>query len=201
MWIPGTHPSGLDVTNQGDGRLWSEYHHVKISTNVKTLEMYGEGKVAIRFPQVTFERRDPCLKEIQITGSGGTTGVFNGRYDGYSFYINELGPEGGFGSITQRWRTEAKVDGECEIIRENNFSFTPFYSLILHGVKDDNPPISYYDILDDGAVGKDSSGLEKFDGMETIINPDPEMGVYPFNRGVVRWNFNHVSKVLPLESE
>ncbi len=198
--IPSTHPAGLDA--KGGGGLWWEFHSVKIRTNVKTHAMYGEGKVRIAFPQVTFERSDPCPKVIEISGSGGDAMVvFKGIYDGYSFYIHELGPQGSGGSIHQSWQTEAKQDGECKLVRENSFSFPNFYSLIVHGVSSDSPPISYYEILDTGTAAEDSMGLETFDGKEFIVNSDPDMGVYPFLEGQVYWHFWHMVKVLPLKNE
>ena len=200
MVVPRTHPSDLDL--EGGGGIWWEFHTVKITTNVKTLAMYGEAKVRIAFDQVTFERSDPCPKVIQISGSGGDAMVvFKGIYDGYSFYIHELDPQGSPGSIRQTWQTEAKEDGKCELIREHNFSFPNYYSLIVHGVSSDSPPISYYEILGTGTADQDSMGLVSFRGEENIVNPDPQMGVLPFLEGRVYWRFLHAVQVLPLKNE
>ncbi len=203
LTIPRSHPSNIDLT--GGGGIWWEFHTVKMTTNVKTHAMYGESNLRIAFPQVTYQRNNPCPKVIEISGSGGDARVvFKGLYDGYKFTIHELGPEGGGGSIHHYWRTEAKVDGECQLVDRNaeiNVSFPNFYSLIVHGVSSDSPPISYYEILDTGTVSEDSMGSEHFSGQEFITNPDPDMGIYPFQEGQVNWKFWHMVKVLPLKNE
>lgn len=200
--IPSTHPSGLDLESQYSWN-WVEVHSVKISTDILTHVMEGEGSVAISFPLVRFARNKPCPKVIEIyhTGSGSSL-AFSGGYDGYKFTINELAPSGGGGVIDHYWRTEAKVDGECEVVKENGelyFSFPGFHSVILHGASQDKPPISYFDILDDATISEDGMGLDEFSGQKNFANPEPSLGVYPYLEGKVFWQFHHTVKVLPLK--
>ncbi len=203
MFLPSTHPSGLDLHSHNSSG-WREVHSVQIWTNVQNLAMHGEGKIDADFPQIIFERSDPCPKVIEFSSSGvDVTVVFKGIYDGYNFYIHELGWEGSPGTIRQTWRTEAKVDGVCEVVKngELKFSFPNYYSLIVHGVSSDSPPISYYEILGTGTADQDSMGLVRFGGSERIINPNPDMGILPFLEGEVHWNFHHTAKALPLKDE
>lgn len=202
--IPSTHPSGLDLESQYSWN-WVEVHTVKISTNIMTHVMEGEGNIAISFPLVRFERNDPCSKVIEIyhTGSGSSL-AFNGGYDGYKFTISDLVPIGGGGVIDHYWRTEAKDDGVCEVVEPNGelyFSFPGFHSVILHGVIQDKPPISYFDILDYATISEDGYGLDQFSGRKSFANPQPSMGVYPYLEGQVHWQFHHTVKALPLNDE
>ena len=202
--IPSTHPSGLDLDSQSYWD-WVEVHTVKISTNTNTHVMEGEGNIAISFPLVRFERNDPCPKVIEIYNIGsGSSLAFNGGYDGYKFTINELIPIGAGSTIDHYWRTEAKDDGVCEVVEKNGelyISFPNFHSVILHGVVQDKPPITYFDILDYATISEDGYGLDQFSGRESFANPQPSMGVYPYLEGQVHWQFHHTVKALPLKVE
>ncbi len=202
--IPSTHPSGLDLESQYSWN-WVEVHTVKISTHTLTHVMEGESNIAISFPLVRFERNDPCPKVIEIYNNGsGSSLAINGGYDGYKFTINELIPIGGGSVINHYWRTEAKVDGVCEVVEKNGelyFSFPNFHSVILHGVIQDNPPISYFEILDYATISEDGYGLDQFSGRKSFANPEPSMGVYPYLEGQVHWQFYHTVKALPLKAD
>ena len=195
------HPSGLSRSGGGPS-FWIENHQVKISTNVQTHEMFVEDWVTLSFSEVTYRKEEPCPKEIKMSGSAGDILItVEGFFDGYNFLVTLVSPQGAGGTIHQSWRTEAKQAGECELVRENNFSFAPFHSVIAHGLYNDAPLLSYVDILDTKNTDQTGTGDIDLCGSANISNLDPEMGVYPVQNGFVIWHLIHAIKKLPLKKE
>ncbi len=199
--VSPVHPTGLSRSG-GTPWSWNEFHRVKISTNVQTHEMFVEDWVTLSFPEVTYRKEEPCPKEIKMSGSAGDILItVEGFFDGYNFLVTLVSPQGAGGTINQSWQTEAKQAGECEVVRENNFSFAPFHSVIAHGLYNDAPLVAYADILDTKNTDKTGTGITELRGFANISNLDPEMGVYPAQSGEVMWKLFHVKQELPLKKE
>jgi hypothetical protein len=199
LFVSPVHASGLSQT-QGIG-TWTERHNVKISTNVETHEMFGEDWVSLNFGEVTYAKEKPCPREIKMSGSGGDNLItIEGFYDGYNFTVTLISPQGTGGSVTQSWEVQTKTDGECITTFLKKFSFAPFHSFLTHGVSGEEPLLTYVEILDTTNLraGPDWDTLR---GSEDISNLDPEMGIYPVERGTVGWSFVHAIKKLPLKDE
>jgi len=199
LYVSSTHRSGLPQT-AGTGS-WIERHNVKLSTNVETYEMFGEDWVTLNFGEVTYSKDSHCLKEVCMYGSGGDNLItVEGMYDGYTFTVTLVSPQGEGGSISQSWISMIKQDGECILDNEYFFSFSPFHSFLTHGVADGAPLVSFVEILDTTnlRVGPE---FDRIRGEESISGLDPEMGIYPAENGIVFWNLFHAAKKLPLKAE
>lgn len=193
------HPAGLPM--KGGGGNWTEIHKVKIWTNVDDYVMHGESKVTHSLPAATFVQEKDCKSEIKMSGLSGQTSIFfQGTYNGYEFNISSVTPQGG-ATIKQHWLMTSKEDDSCVTVYKQDFSFSPYYSLLAHGVSSDSPPLNFQEILDTGAAEPSSNGRNRFGDNERISNPDPDLGLYPFHEGWVDWYFFHVQKKLPLEEE
>jgi hypothetical protein len=193
------HPAGLPM--RGSGGNWQEIHKVQIWTNVDDFVMHGESKVTHILPTATFFNDKDCKSEIQMSGIPGDTSIFfEGFYNGYEFNVLSVTPQGG-ATIKQHWTMKLEKNEKCETVLNRNFSFSPYYSLIAHGVSSDTPPINIQEILDTGAADPSSDGLTRFTGYQLLSNPDPELGVYPFQTGYINWNFFHTEQKLPLQEE
>ena len=202
VWMPAvsTHPGGLPM--QGGGGSWHERHAVKIWTNVDDHVMHGYGTISLSFPSVSYVKEKPCKQEIKMSGSGGGhKAVFEGFFDGMAFQVNTLGTEGSGGSIQQSWRLQKEQNDKCEEAYTQDFSMSPYYSVILHGLNSDSPLISYQEILDSAAEKATDKGIRSFNGNETFANPDPESGIYPYSQIHVQWRFMHTQWKLPIEGE
>jgi len=164
--------------------------------------MFVEDWVSLSFPEVTYRKEKPCPKEIKLSGSAGDNLItIEGSYDGYNFVVTLVSPQGAGGTIHQSWQTEAKQAGECELVRENNFSFAPFHSVIAHGLNNDAPLVAYADILENSNTYRTGVGINALRGSLNISNLDPEMGVYPVERGFISWSLLHTNQKLPLKNE
>jgi hypothetical protein len=193
------HPAGLPMSGQGGN--WWETHTVQIWTNVDDHVMHGESRVQHSFPPVKYVEKKECKSEIEMSGSSSKTTIyFEGFYDGYTFQVNDVTPQGG-SMIKQHWVMRSKEDDQCQTDLDQTFSFSPFYSLIVHGVSSDSPPINLQEILDTGQADSSSDGLTRFGDYQLITNPDPDLGLYPYQTGFVQWSFFHTEKKLPLEEE
>lgn len=193
------HPAGLPM--RGSGGNWVEIHKLKIWTNVEDFVMHGESKVTHLLPTANFSTDKECKSEIQISGLPGETSIyFEGFYNGYEFRVHSVTPQGG-ATIKQRWTMRAKENETCETVHNQEFSFSPYYSLVVHGVSSDSPPINIQEILDTGAADPSSDGLIRFSGYQILNNPDPELGIYPFQTGYINWNFWHMEMKLPSKKD
>lgn len=196
--VTSNHPAGLPM--QGNGGAWMEYHDVQIWTNVDDHVMHGHSKIQQTFSSVTYKKEKPCPQEIIMAGNAGNTTIrFEGFYDGYQFQINSTAPEGSGGTIKQTWHFQKKENDECVPAYDNEFSFSPYYSLVFHGLSSDSPPITLQEILDSSNVTSTMGKQDSLSGTEYISNPDPELGLYPFQKGFITWNLMHRQKKLPLE--
>ena len=199
LWATSNHPSGLPMT--GGGGSWTESHSVQIWTNVDDYVMHGESKVAYSFPTTTYVKVKECKSQIQMSGSSGKTSIFfEGIYDGYTFQVNSVSAQGG-ASIKQHWLMTSKDDDTCKTDLDQEFSFSPYYSLIVHGVSSDSPPIDIQEILDSSSVTSTLGADDSLSGTEQITNPDPDLGIYPWRKGFITWNLMHYQKKLPLEEK
>jgi hypothetical protein len=197
--FPENHPAELPLEHKGMG-AWLEFHEVEIWTNIKEpFEMHGTSKVRQFLSAVSYINRDPCLQEVVMFGTPGeTTIVFEGFFDGYEFTINTLAVDGPGGIIRQSWKFRDEVEGNCALITQNDYSFSPYYSIIFHGVSSENPPIELIEILNSGFA---KCAKECIAGHEKITNPDPDLGLYPFLKGLITWNIIHTHKYLPLAEQ
>jgi hypothetical protein len=197
LWVTSNHPSGLPM--RGGGGSWMETHSVQIWTNVDDHVMHGESKVSYSFATATYSDTKECKSEIQMSGMPGQTTIyFEGLYDGYTFQVNSVTPEGG-ATIKQHWTMRAEENEECKTVLNQDFSFSPYYSLIVHGVSSDSPPINIQEILDTSSVTSTMGTNDSLSGTEQISNPDPDLGIYPFRNGFVTWNLMHRQNKLPSE--
>jgi hypothetical protein len=193
------HPAGLPMS--GGGGTWTEIHKVKIWTNVDDKVMHGESKVTYSFPTVKYIRKADCPSVIEMSGVANQTTIkFEGTYDGYAFQVNSVTTEGGT-TIKQHWIMRIEENEECDTVLDTTYSFSQYYSLIVHGVSSDSPPINIQEILDTGAAEPGSDGLTRFNDNQSITNPEPDLGIYPFLNGSIRWYFFHTEKKLPLEQK
>ena len=134
---------------------------------------------------------------IKMSGAPGKTSIyFEGTYDGVTFQVNSVTPQGG-ATINQQWTMRAKEDDECKTVHSQNMSFSPYYSMIVHGVSSSSPPIDIQEILDSSNVTSSIKGQDSLSGTERISNPDPDLGIYPFRNGFITWNLIHHQKKLP----
>jgi len=78
---------------------------------------------------------------------------------------------------------------------------SPYYSILLHGLSSDNPPLNYQEIFDSAAGYATDKGITHFGGDESFPNPDLEMGIYPYEKITVSWLFYHTQHKLPIEGE
>ncbi len=62
-----------------------------------------------------------------------------------------------------------------------DFSFNPYYSILLHGLSSDSPPINYQEILESACNYDSEKGITRFGGDESFANLDPDLGVYPYD--------------------
>ncbi len=197
LWVTSSHPAGLPM--KGGGGSWMESHSVQIWTNVDDNVMHGEDKVTYTFATANYEDDKECKSEIKMSGDPGQTTIyFEGFYDGYTFQVNSVTPQGG-ATIKQHWTMRSKEDDNCEVVLNKDFSFSPYYSLIVHGVSSDSPPINIQEILDSSSVTSTMGKQDSLSGTERITNPDPDLGIYPFRNGFVTWNLMHRQKKLPRE--
>lgn len=166
--------------------------------------MHGEDKITNLFPAVTYVREDECKQEIKMYGDppGSTQRVtFEGRYDGYTFQIGKMEAQTGGISIAQSWEFHDKDDDVCVTIMSTQYAFPNYVSAIVHGFEYGSPPITLQDMLDEGSTGSIIVSGDTIYGTEKILNPDPDMGKYPFIDGTVTWTFTHRQKKLPLEEQ
>jgi len=194
------HPADLPLSGRG-GSWWREYHTVKLFTNVKTYELHGESQVRHMFSPIHYLDTDPCKLEIIISGRAGHPTIdYEGRYDGVDFTIFRGVPQGEAGFITQVWDFHDKDENDtCRLTYHNEFFFENYYSQILHGITSESPQIDLHEMLNSGERSM-SGNVEFITGNETLINPEPEMGVFPFHTGDINWRFRHTQKGLPVES-
>jgi hypothetical protein len=199
LWATADHPSGLPMV--GGGGSWNERHDVQIWTNVDDYVMHGESNINYSFSTVTYETEKECKSTIKFSGSPGQTRiVYKGFYDGYTFQINSVTPEGG-ATINQHWIMRSKQDDQCQVDLDRTFSLSPYYSLIVHGTSSDSPPIDFQEILESSISTSTFEANDSLSGTEHLNNPDPDLGLYPFRKGFVTWNLIHRQKKLPLEEE
>ncbi len=200
MRTANNHPAGLPMESQGGG-MWSEYHQVQIWTNLDDNVMHGESKISLSFPNVTYIKEEPCKQEITMSGGGSSGANFEGTFDGFAFNVSSLTQDSAGGSIQQSWRFQKKEDDQCVSAMSQDYSFNPYYSIVLHGLSSESPPINYQEILDSAAGFATDTGIRRFGGNESFPNPDPDLGLYPFEQVTVIWNFFHTNHKLPLEVE
>jgi len=202
MTTASQHPAGLPMESQGGGN-WSEIHQVTLYTNIDDYAMHGMANINLIFPPVTYVKEKPCRQEIKMVGGGsGIEAGFEGSFDGYTIVLDAITPPSQGGTIQQSWRFQKKEDDKCEQFMSKDYSLSPYYSIILHGLSSDSPPIDYYQILDTGASSSSGGGgIPSFGSRANFGNPDPDLGIYPFNNVIVSWHFNHTQMKLPLEQE
>ena len=191
---------GLDKWTKETGPItWFEDHVVEMTTNVSTLVLRGEDTVKLNFGEVRYGYYDRygCHNYLTHAGQGGSVVLkFDGRYDGYTFTVGDLQPEGGSASITygghgERWDSEKE---ECVEIRDATASAPNYTSVLSHGFPPGgSPPITIQEILNQ--AGTDI----EFNGGETISNDAFELGIFPTQEGSIRWFFRHTQRYLPVK--
>jgi len=188
-------PPRLDYTMESGGGKWSENHSVEMTTNVSSFVLKGEDVVKLNFGQVMYGKKDRhgCHTYHTHAGEGGSLVLkFDGRYDGFTFSVGDLQPEGGTASITwgahgETWDSEAET---CKVIGDQTVPAPNYTTVLSHGFSG-SPPITMQEILDQG----DSN--DSFSGSEEISNNAFELGIFPSEGGTVRWHFWHTQKYLP----
>jgi len=155
--------------------------------------------VKLNFGEVRYGYYDRygCHNYLTHAGQGGSVVLkFDGRYDGYTFTVGDLQPEGGSASITygghgERWDSEKE---ECVEIRDATASAPNYTSVLSHGFPPGgSPPITIQEILNQ--AGTDI----EFNGGETISNDAFELGIFPTQEGSIRWFFRHTQRYLPVK--
>jgi len=200
MRAASNHPAGLPM--QGSGGMWMENHKVKIWTNVDDFVMHGESKISLSFPAIKYVQEKNCKQEITMSGSGGQIkATFQGSFNGHAFQVSGVDQPGSGGSIQQSWRFESKEDDQCVMQYSQDFSMNPYYSILLHGLSSDSPPLNYQEILDSASNFDSEKGITRFGGDESFGNPDPDLGIYPYEQITVSWYFYHTQHKLPIDQE
>lgn len=195
--LVSTNP-GLDrYAQESGGGSWFETHQVTMTTNVVTYVLKGEDHVSLDFPEVKYgyKDRDNCEHYLTHGGEGGGSInlKFDGRYDGYTFTVGDLQPEGGgaatitYGAHAERWDS---VKEECEIVGDETVPAPNYMTVLRHGFTG-SPPITIQDMLQGG-------NNETIRGSEQISNDAFELGIYPFQTGHIFWSFFHLQKHLPV---
>jgi hypothetical protein len=193
--LTSTNP-GLDkYQRESGGSTWHELHLVHILTNVQTHVLKGEDRVTLKFPNVRYGKKDrhDCHNYLTHGGeSGGNIYLkFDGQYDGYTFTVGDMQPEGGTATITygahmERWDDEKE---ECEEIQDTTVPAPNYSSILVHGMMG-TPPITMQQILQG----------EKYDnisGSQPITNDAFDLGIHPWQTGIITWSFMHTKKYLP----
>ena len=204
------HPAELPLSGRGTG-WWQEVHRVRIWTNINNpvednsnnYVMHINDKVQHIFPPVNYASYDPCKIEFTHTRGPGDVGInYEGFYDGVTFQINTTTTQGEGVWILQSWEFNSKdpEDDTCKLDYYDEFFWVPYFSQIVHGLTSDTPPIDLQEMLDEGEKGTSSLG-ETITGSEPFLNPDPELGIFPFREGIINWRFIHVEKKLPKPAE
>ena len=128
--LTGSQP-GLDRwAMELGGGTWSENHSVTMTTNVSTFVLTGEDAVKLDFGQVMYGKRDrhDCHNYLTHGGGGSLVLKFDGRYDGYTFTVGDLQPEGSasitYGAHGERWDEE---EDECVEIQSANMPAPNYY--------------------------------------------------------------------------
>ena len=80
------------------------------------------------------------------------------------------------------WVLRVQLNEKCEQFMSKDYSFNPFYSIVLPSISLDASPINYHEILNTGATSStDGGGIPFFSGRGSFGNPDPELGSSPGN--------------------
>lgn len=195
LTLTSTNP-GLDkYQRESGGSTWHELHLVHILTNVQTHVLKGEDRVTLKFPDVRYGKKDRHDCHNYLTHgaeSGGNIYLkFDGQYDGYTFTVGDMQPEGGTATITygahmERWDDEKE---ECEEIQDQTVPAPNYSSILVHGMMG-TPPITMQQILQG----------EKYDnisGSQPITNDAFDLGIHPWQTGIITWSFMHTQKYLP----
>jgi hypothetical protein len=195
--LTSTNP-GLDkYQRESGGSTWHELHLVHILTNVQTHVLKGEDRVTLKFPDVRYGKRDrhDCHNYLTHGSESGSNIYlkFDGQYDGYTFTVGDMQPEGGTATITygahmERWDDEKE---ECEEIQDQTIPAPNYSSILVHGMMG-SPPITMQQILQG----------EKYDnisGSLPITNDAFDLGIHPWQTGIITWSFMHTQKYLPLK--
>jgi len=192
--ISSSPPGGLDWALESGGS-WFENHTVTMTTNIQTYVLTGEDVVKLDFGQVKYGEYDRhgCHNYLTHAGQGGSVILkFDGRYDGYTFTVGDLQPEGGTASITygahgERWDSEEE---KCVEIGDASPSAPNYTSILVHGFSG-SPPITIQEMLDRGA------GTDYMRGNESAENSAYEFGIIPAEKAYIQWSFFHHKKGLP----
>ncbi len=194
--ISSSPPGGLDWALESGGS-WFENHTVTMTTNIQTYVLTGEDVVKLDFGQVKYGEYDRhgCHNYLTHAGQGGSVVLkFDGRYDGHTFTVGDLQPEGGTASITygahgERWDSEEE---KCVEIRDASPSAPNYTSILVHGFSG-SPPITIQEMLDRGA------GTDYMRGNESAANSAYEFGIIPAKKAYIQWSFFHHKKGLPVK--
>ncbi len=189
-------PGGLDWALESGGS-WFENHTVTMTTNIQTYVLTGEDIVKLDFGEVRYGEYDShgCHNYLTHSGQGGSVTLkFDGRYDGYTFTVGDLQPEGGTASITygahgERWDSEEE---KCVEISDASPSAPNYTSILVHGFSG-SPPITIQEMLDRGA------GSDYMRGGEYAQNSAYEFGIIPAEKAYIQWSFFHHKKGLPVK--
>jgi hypothetical protein len=195
LTLTSTNP-GLDkYQRESGGSTWHELHLVHILTNVQTHVLKGEDRVTLKFPDVRYGKKDRHDCHNYLTHGAESDGniylKFDGQYDGYTFTVGDMQPEGGTATITygahmERWDDEKE---ECEEIQDQTVPAPNYSSILVHGMMG-TPPITMQQILQG----------EKYDnisGSQPITNDAFDLGIHPWQTGIITWSFMHTQKYLP----
>jgi hypothetical protein len=70
--------------------------------------------------------------------------------------------------------------------------------VIAHGFEYGTPPINLQEILSEGTPGSWGE-IATIRGSQSLNNPDPDLGKYPFYMAHINWSIIHVQPKLPIE--
>lgn len=193
--LAGSQPGLDEWAKESGSQRWSENHKVVMTTHVSTFVLKGEDIVRLDFGEVMYGKKDRygCHDYLTHAGQGASVVLkFDGRYDGYTFTVGDLQPEGGSASITygahgENW--DSLVE-ECVVISDVAPSAPNYTTVLSHGFSG-SPPVTIQEIL-----GQADSN-DSFRGSEEISNDAFELGIFPSEGGTVRWWFWHAQKYLP----
>jgi hypothetical protein len=195
--LSGTNPGLEKLTLESGFPMWTEDHRVMMATNVNTFVLRGEDTIKLNFGEVKYGKydRDNCHNYLTHGVEGGDSILmkFDGSYDGYTFSVGDLQPQGGSATITYGAHAERYNDekDECETYADEVIPAPNYTTLLLHGFSG-SPPITIQEMLEQGG------NLEITGGMP-ITNGAYDLGIIPAEDGYIRWYFRHIQRFLPMK--
>jgi len=207
MFISAQDPTMYMGPLKSNGGAWNEVHTVRMATNPANYVLTGENVVKVSFPTVSYWLGPlsgrPCPSYVEHFGEPESNQVvlqFGGTYDGVTFSLEEPIWEEQSRPMNVVTRTVLANEGagQCQVLSDKRAEHESYYSLLTrHGLYQVPPsaPITIQEMIENST--RSPGDDEQLRGYETLVNPIPMSGTFPFKTGTVNWWFLHVKKALP----